>query len=547
MAARPPRRRTIRLDSARPPGRLARLVRAGGASPDRFSFARPTCDVTGRSYDSSARPSGQLSRSGARPAGAVPTTATASLFAATLWLSTVMGEKIATLGQARVVVLVVSVPVILFARSTTLRCLLIAACGACGGSAAWHATAPPIEGDCAGVVRLISDPVPRAGAVSVVVSLEGRRYDMVAYGPNARRLMPRFAGESVRVSGSCGPVAGMGARYARITHVVGRLRPTAVSEEFDAGSMAARASNRLRGWLARGVRSMPEDLRSLFLGLVIGDDRFQAREMITNFRRSGLSHLCAVSGQNVAYLLAAASPMLVRRRRHTRWLLTIGVICWFALLTRAEPSVLRASVMAGFAATSSVLGRALNARNVLCASVCVLLVVDPMLAWSVGFALSVGATAGLAWVSAPLSRAMSVPRAGPTFRALNTMLSSTLAAQLGTFPVSLAVFGSVPVVSLITNPLALGVAGAVMMFGLPVALVASVAGPLEHVSSAAMVVPVGWVNQVAMLGARVGPTGALNVFLWVCIGFAVLSRMCRLASSRLGSTHPGGSAVAPPM
>ena len=104
-------------------------------------------------------------------------------------------------------------------------------------------------------------------------------------------------------------------------------------------------------------RTFPADDGALFRGLVVGDDRDQPREMIDRFRASGLSHLTAVSGQNVSFLLAAAGPILRRLRPWMRWAVTIGLIAWFVALTRYEPSIVRAGAMAGLSATAFVLGR----------------------------------------------------------------------------------------------------------------------------------------------------------------------------------------------
>lgn len=311
----------------------------------------------------------------------------------------------------------------------------------------------------------------------------------------------------VRFTGTCGALTGRFARSQRIAHVVGRITLTSISEEFGEGSPAVRMANRIRRAMVRGVSQMPHDLRALFTGLVIGDDREQPREMILDFRASGLSHLTAVSGQNVAYLLAVLSPLLSKLSRGVRWAVTMGVLLWFVLLTRAEPSVVRAAVMAAMVTTNATIGRRQNARAVIAATVILLLLIDPMLAWSVGFALSVGATCGLAWFSARLTKMVGG----------RGVVAATLAAQLGTTPVSLAVFGYVPVVSLLANPLALGVAGAVMMFGLPIALLAGIipgcVGPVSWV----MTVPVGYVGLIARCAARISPHGILNVVLWMCV------------------------------
>jgi competence protein ComEC len=201
-------------------------------------------------------------------------------------------------------------------------------------------------------------------------------------------------------------------------------------------------------------------------------------------------------------------------RRTGRFIAILIFLVWFVLLTRAEPSVLRAAVMAGLVALNAASGTSMNARTILASTVIVLLILDPMLAWSVGFALSVGATAGLAWFSARLGHVLSN----------RGMLAATLAAQVGTMPVSLFVFGYVPVISLVANPLALWVAGMVMMVGLPLALLASLVTPLVPLVSWAMAVPVAWVAGVARICADLSPHGALNVGLWLCVAGAIWHR-----------------------
>lgn len=374
-------------------------------------------------------------------------------------------------------------------------------------SGVWSRAASPLHGSCSGLATLKTDPTPMMNGISVVLKYHGVRYQVNAYGPPAWRLRPRLAGEVVRFTGECAELTGRYARTQRIAHVVGRITLVSVAEEFGEGSAAVRMANRMRRAMVRGVAKMPPEMRALFTGLVIGDDREQPREMVQQFRASGLSHLTAVSGQNVAYVLAVVSPLLMRLRRGARWFVTMGVLMWFVLLTRAEPSVLRAAVMAAVVATNAAVGRRQNARVVIAFTVILLLLIDPMLAWSVGFALSVGATAGLAWFSARLGKVVGG----------RGVLAATLAAQLGTAPVSLAVFGRVPVVSLVANPLALGVAGAVMLVGLPVALVAGIVPVMVAPASWLMSIPVGYVAFVASAASAISPHGVVNLTLWMCV------------------------------
>ncbi len=466
-------------------------------------------DVTGQSYDD---PPDEVSHGVSASVGL-------TILAVVMWVSVMVGEHAPGFWSLRTASCILFVLFFFYWwrhrrwQVSILTMLVVGAVGLVGGSSAWREV-PVIDGACSGNATVRTDPTWVGNGVGVVLELHGKRYRVIAHGAPGAHLANRLAGEHVMVTGTCSKTTGPYSRYDRITHVVGRMTVQSVSEDFSEGSIAVRAANRMRVALRDGVALMPRNLQALFAGLVIGDDRDQSREMVSQFRASGLSHLCAVSGQNVAYLLAALSPVLRRLRRNGRFIAVLMILAWFVLLTRAEPSVLRAAVMAGLVAVNAASGTSMNARTILASTVIVLLVIDPMLAWSVGFALSVGATAGLAWLSARLGNIIG--RHG--------MLAATLAAQVGTMPVSFFVFGYVPVVSLIANPLALWVAGMVMMVGLPLALLASLLTPLVPLVSWAMTIPVAWVAGVARICSEVSPHGLLNVGLWLCVAGALWRR-----------------------
>ena len=469
-------------------------------------------DVTSQSYDD---PPDEVSHGVSASVGL-------TILAVVMWVSVMVGEHAPGFWSLRTASCILFVLFFFYWwrhrrwQVSILTMLVVGAVGLVGGSSAWREV-PVIDGACSGNATVRTDPTWVGNGVGVVLELHGKRYRVIAHGAPGAHLANRLAGEHVMVTGTCSKTTGPYSRYDRITHVVGRMTVQSVSEDFSEGSIAVRAANRMRVALRDGVALMPRNLQALFAGLVIGDDRDQSREMVSQFRASGLSHLCAVSGQNVAYLLAALSPVLRRLRRNGRFIAVLMILAWFVLLTRAEPSVLRAAVMAGLVAVNAASGTSMNARTILASTVIVLLVLDPMLAWSVGFALSVGATAGLAWLSARLGNIIG--RHG--------MLAATLAAQVGTMPVSFFVFGYVPVVSLIANPLALWVAGMVMMVGLPLALLASLLTPLVPLVSWAMTIPVAWVAGVARICSEVSPHGLLNVGLWLCVAGGIWHRWRR--------------------
>jgi competence protein ComEC len=286
--------------------------------------------------------------------------------------------------------------------------------------------------------------------------------------------------------------------------------------------------------MLRAARLMPRDDAALFMGLVIGDDRAQPRTMITSFRKSGLSHLTAVSGQNVAFVLTVFGVYINRARTWWRLGLTLFLLGWFVVVTRAEPSVLRAAMMAAMSAVAFARGRDLSARNALLYSVVVLLIVDPLLAFSIGMWMSSLATCGLIFVSPRLKRFLR----GPKW--MSEPLATTLGAQLGVMPISLFIFSSAPAISLVTNLLAVPVAGFVMLVGLPIAfiggLLITLFGPAVYPLCTVAMLPIQcatrWVWWVAAVGERVSPQGMANVLLWAvwAVFLVALHRSARMHS-----------------
>ncbi len=395
---------------------------------------------------------------------------------------------------------------------------LIVLCGAGSGITAWSPS-NFATGPCSGNATLVTDPVYQRGGADVVLRLEGVRYRATATGLAGRRLMARLSGQHVQVLATCRNISSRSARFERPRHVVGAMTVSSVSENFTEGSVLIYSANRLRNALSRGARTLNDSDRRLFLGLVIGDDRAQPRSMVTDFRASGLSHLTAVSGQNVSYLLAVAGVFLTRRKPAMRLVLTLALLGWFVVLTRAEPSVLRAVMMAAAYSATFMRGITAAPRQILPCTVIVLLLIDPMLAHSVGFALSVGATAGLTWCAAPLSRLI-----GPSL--ISRTISITMAAQVGTAPIALMVFHRFPVISMIANPLAVPIAGIVMLAGIPCALLSAfVPDQLATFVMFPLAIAVRGVWWIAHLSSLHGPTGTANFLGWVVVVLLLGMRM----------------------
>jgi competence protein ComEC len=406
----------------------------------------------------------------------------------------------------------------------TMFCFAIS--GALLGAHSWHQLEQPQLGPFQGAAKLVEDPQWRNGGVQTVLQVEGERFIVYAYGLPGRRLSNRQAGEVVRVSGDRLRLEANKQYRLSYRHIVGTFAVRDVSESFGNGAVLYLSANNIRAALARSAAAMPRDEGALFMGLIIGDDREQPATMITAFRNSGLSHLTAVSGQNVAFLLTVMGPLLMRARSSWRLGLTLFVLLWFTVVTRGEPSVLRAAMMAGFVALGSARGRDTPARRMLGLAIIVLIVCDPLLAWSVGFWMSSSATLGLLVITPQLAKIIP----GPTW--FSAALSTTMGAQLGVMPITAIIFHSAPVIALVTNLLAVPIAGLVMLAGIPLGMLAGILGQISSASAMTacvtalmwpVEVAVRWVWWVAAVGERMSLQGSVNALGWSIVALSVVS------------------------
>lgn len=209
------------------------------------------------------------------------------------------------------------------------------------------------------------------------------------------------------------------------------------------------AGNWLRQRVVEGLEAgRATDPAALVAGFLIGDVRALSATATDTLRRAGLSHFIAVSGSNVALFLVAwwllAAPLTLQPRR--RAVLGLAGLALFVVVTRWEPSVLRAAAMAALLLVGRAVGIPLGPWAALGAAVGGLLLLSGELVGDVGFQLSVSATAGV------LAGARVLEGWKPRWVA--TLLGATLSAQVAVAPLLLLHFGSVPLLAPLSNLLA---------------------------------------------------------------------------------------------
>ena len=270
---------------------------------------------------------------------------------------------------------------------------------------------------------------------------------------------------------------------------------------YAVGNMARRRVHSVLGAVP------PEPGRALLAGFLIGDTSGVSRSDMDALRRSGLTHFVAVSGSNVALFLAGwwlvLAPLGRPRTRAAVGLIGLGV---FVVITRWEPSVVRAATMAAFVLGGRLAAIPVDAWTALGGAVTLLLLVSGDLASSVGFQLSAAATAGV------LAGARMFDGKWP--RWLWTALGVTVAAQAAVAPLLLVHFGSVPLLAPVANLLAA-----------PLVVVATALGGIGVVAGGT------WLVEVAVLVASAVLNIAHAVSGWPQLGVTGVGFVAVLAAA----------------
>lgn len=343
---------------------------------------------------------------------------------------------------------------------------------------------------------------------------------------------------------------------------VGQCRPSTfpgVSQEVLAGTVEVTAPPRGLAAFAQHVRDAfgasvaahtgPAS-RGLIPGMVLGDTSAQTAAEQQAYIDTGLSHLSAVSGANVAIVttFAVVAATALRLGLRARLAAAAAALLGFAALVGPEPSVLRASAtgLAGLVAVVS--SRRAEPLHALCLSVIGLVLVDTDLAVHYGFALSVAATAGIVALHPLLYRALA-PTGWPDI--LVRALAVAVAADVVTMPIVALMAGRVSVVSVLANVLVAPVTAAVTVLGLAAAALCLAPGGLE-VPLLALIEPLTWwVHQVAVVGARLPaatisatPAAVALGYGWVLAG--LLAHRPRLTAGAVAAVLAVGQLQPPP-
>ena len=258
------------------------------------------------------------------------------------------------------------------------------------------------------------------------------------------------------------------------------------------------AGDRLRRWLRRAsAPGLAGERRALVEGVVLGDDSGLTPGLKNAFRRSGLYHLLAVSGQNVVLLAAGVLGLALllgipRTCAHVGALAAIGA---YVLAVGPQPSVIRAAVSGAAVSIAWLAARERDPWHVLLLAAVVLLAWNPYTLFDAGFQLSFAAVIAIFLAVGPLVRMLE---GYPVPSSLGAAVSVSAACSVATAPILWLQFGAVPLLGILANALVEPAVGPLLGLAFAAAAVDPVAPPLAGVLAWLN----GWVAAYIALCAR---------------------------------------------
>lgn len=249
------------------------------------------------------------------------------------------------------------------------------------------------------------------------------------------------------------------------------------------------------GAIREGLRtnSGDGDAGALIPGMVLGDTSKQTPEFKEVMKRSGLTHLVAVSGANFAIVstfVLWCMQFLIRKKSMRVLATAVALICFIALV-RPSPSVLRAAAMAAVLLSAQLGSRASDSLPALGFAICAVVLGDPWQSREAGFALSVLATAGLLLLAPRIEDKL------PIQRKLAGALAPPIAAMLFCAPILVSLSGYLSLVSVVANLFAAPAVAPITVLGFIAALISPIAPWLTNIIIYLIRFPAGFITWVA--------------------------------------------------
>ena len=153
---------------------------------------------------------------------------------------------------------------------------------------------------------------------------------------------------------------------------------------------------------------LDEEESSLCIGILIGDRTNISEEIENDFKQSNLTHMLAVSGSHIVYIINGLTILLSKTSKKLSKIIIIIFLLFFIILTGFTSSVLRASFMGILVLISSIIYRKSDTLNNIGISSLIILIINPYIILDVGFILSFAGTLGIVLLSPNINKLINI-------------------------------------------------------------------------------------------------------------------------------------------
>lgn len=211
---------------------------------------------------------------------------------------------------------------------------------------------------------------------------------------------------------------------------------------------------------------------NLLSGILIGDKEGIEKEVQENFRDSNLSHMLAVSGAHVSYVILGITYALKKVKVNKLWsnMITIVTLCCFIFLTGASPSVIRACIMAIYIIIGHMMHRKTKLISSVSLSLLIILILNPYKLFDIGLQLSYGGTIGIILFSGVLAKKAKLNNLLEGFvnklkYRVKQLIVVCVSANLIIFPIIAAHYSTMCLTFVISNICAGPILGVIIILG----------------------------------------------------------------------------------
>ena len=217
------------------------------------------------------------------------------------------------------------------------------------------------------------------------------------------------------------------------------------------------------------ARLFPKDEMGLIIGMMIGETKDISEDVLENFKTTGITHLVAVSGSNVVYVVVLVQFLFKKFfGKRATYFISIFFLILFMLISGASASVCRATLMIILSICADIFFLKSDTFSNILTSAFVLILLNPLVIYDVGFILSFGGTLGIVLLSKDFTRLFK--RLGK----LSETLSVTCSAQLILVPIMMYYFNTFSILSIVTNIIVVPISGSITILGFVVFIISKI-------------------------------------------------------------------------